>query len=58
MVKNKLREQIVESLQGKSLESNTTFEKDLANNENKSNIKQNFENIDFDAYEGIEYTYL
>lgn len=58
MVKNKLREQIVESLQGKSLESNTTFEKDLANNENKSNIKQNFENINFDAYEGIEYTYL
>jgi hypothetical protein len=59
MIKNKLREQIIESLQSKTIESNnktkTNFEKDLAN-ENKSNIKQNFENIN--AYEGIEYTYL
>ena len=57
MIKNKLREQIIESLQSKTIESKTkiNFEKDLAN-ENKSNIKQNFENIN--AYEGIEYTYL
>ena len=52
-----IREQIIESLQNKTIESKTkiNFEKDLAN-ENKSNIKQNFENIN--AYEGIEYTYL
>ena len=58
LVKNKLREQIIESLQGKTTDSKHDFEQDLANNENKSNIKQNFENIDPDAYEGIEYTYL
>ena len=58
LVKNKLREQIIESLQGKTTDSKPDFEQDLANNENKSSIKQNFENIDPDAYEGIEYTYL
>ena len=58
MVRNKLREQIIESLQGKTSDSRTDYEQDLANNENKSTMKQNFENIDPDAYEGIEYTYL
>lgn len=58
MVRNKLREQIIESLQGKTSDSRTDYEQDLAKNENKSSIKQNFENIDPDAYEGIEYTYL
>lgn len=58
MVRNKLREQIIESLQGKTPDSRTDYEQDLANNENKSTMKQNFENIDPDAYEGIEYTYL
>ena len=58
MVRNKLREQIIESLQGKTPDSRTDYEQDLANNENKSTMKQNFENIVPDAYEGIEYTYL
>lgn len=58
MVKNKLREQIIESLQGKTTDSKPDFEQDLANNENKSTTTQNFENSDPDAYEGIEYTYL
>jgi len=68
IVKNKLREQIIELLQGKTIEVTqehckstdfkNNFEQDLANNENNSNIKQNFKNIDPDAYEGIEYTYL
>ena len=58
MVKNKLREQIIESLQDKALDSRTDYEQDLAYNENNFNMKQNFENIDPDAYEGIEYTYL
>ena len=58
MVKNKLREQIIESLQGKTTDSKTDYEQDLANNENKSITTQNFENSDPDAYEGIEYNYL
>jgi hypothetical protein len=58
MVKNKLREQIIESLQGKTTDSKPDFEQDLANNENISTTTQNFENSDPDAYEGIEYTYL
>ena len=58
MVRNKLREQIIESLQGKTSDYQTDYEQDLANNEIKSSMKQTFENIDPDAYEGIEYTYL
>lgn len=58
MVKNKLREQIIESLQGKASDSRADYEQDLAYNENYSSTKQNFENIDPDAYEGLEYTYL
>ena len=45
MVRNKLREQIIESLQGKTSDSRTDYEQDLAKNENKSSIKQNYENI-------------
>ena len=58
MIKNKLREQIIESLLVKSTEYKIDFEKDLANNENKSNVKQNFDKNDPNAYEGTEYTYL
>ena len=60
MVKNKLREQIIESIQGKNIENKTDFEQDLAKNknENKSDLKESFESSEFDAYEGSEFTYL
>ena len=58
MVRNKLREQIIESIQGKNIEHTSDFEQDLAKNENKSDLKESFESSEFDAYEGSEFTYL
>ena len=58
MVRNKLREQIIESIQGKNMEHTSDFEQDLAKNENKSNLKESFESMEPGAYEGGEFTYL
>lgn len=58
MVRNKLKEQIIESIQGKTMEQKSDFEQDLAKNEIKTNLKESFESVDPGAYEGGEYTYL
>lgn len=58
MVRNKLKEQIIESIQGKTMEQKSDFEQDLAKNEIKPNLKESFESVDPGAYEGGEYTYL
>lgn len=58
MVRNKLKEQIIESIQGKNEEHKSDFELDLAKNENKTELKESFDNMDFGAYEGGEFTYL
>ncbi len=58
MVRNKLREQIIESIQGKSMGSKSDYEQDLAKSENKSSMKESFESIEPGAYEGGEFTYL
>jgi len=58
MVRNKLKEQIIESIQGKNMEQKYDFEQDLAKNEIKPNLKESFESIDPSAYEGGEFTYL
>lgn len=56
MVRNKLREQIMETLQGKHVGDKTDFEQDLASNEPKA--KESFGNNDPGAYEGGEFSYL
>ena len=58
MVRNKLKEQIIESIQGKTMEQKSDFEQDLAKNDIKTNLKESFESVDPGAYEGGEYTYL
>ena len=58
MVRNKLKEQIIESIQGKTMEQKSDFEQDLAKNEVKTNLKESFESVDPGAYEGGEFTYL
>jgi len=58
MVRNKLKEQIIESIQGKTMEQKSDFEQDLAKNEIKNNLKESFESVDPGAYEGGEFTYL
>jgi hypothetical protein len=58
MVRNKLKEQIIESIQGKNEEHKSDFELDLAKNENNSELKESFESLDPNAYEGGEFTYL
>ena len=58
MVRNKLKEQIIESIQSKSIEQKSDFEQDLAKNEIKPNLKESFHNLDPSAYEGGEFTYL
>jgi hypothetical protein len=58
MVRNKLREQIIESIQGKSMGSKSDYEQDLAKSENKNSIKESFESTEPGAYEGDEFTYL
>jgi hypothetical protein len=56
MVRNKLREQIVETLQGKESGNKSDFEQDLANNE--ANTNESFGNNEPDAYEGGDFSYL
>lgn len=58
MVRNKLKEQIIESIQGKNEEHKSDFELDLAKNENKTELKEPFDSMDPGAYEGGEFTYL
>lgn len=58
MVRNKLKEQIIESIQGKNEEHKSDFELDLAKNENKTELKESFDSMDPGAYEGGEFTYL
>jgi hypothetical protein len=58
MVRNKLREQIIESIQGKNMGSKSDYEQDLARSENKINIKESFQSSEPSAYEGGEFTYL
>ena len=58
MVRNKLKEQIIESIQGKNEEHKSDFELDLAKNENKTELKESFDSMDPGAYEGCEFTYL
>jgi hypothetical protein len=58
MVRNKLREQIIESLQGKQIASKSDFEQDLAKSESKPVSKESFENNEPGAYEGGEFSYL
>ena len=58
MVRNKLREQIIESIQGKTMGSKSDYEQDLAKSENRSSMKESFESIEPGAYEGDEFTYL
>ena len=58
MVRNKLKDQIIESIQGKTMEQKYDFEHDLAKNEIKPNLKESFESVDPCAYEGGEFTYL
>jgi hypothetical protein len=58
LVRNKLREQIMEALQGKKMDtSNNDYEQDLANKKNTSN-EETFQNNGPDAFEGGEYSYL
>ena len=58
MVRTKLREQIVEALQGKSTTSNTDYEKDLAKETVSEKQTESFQNNDPSAFEGGEYSYL
>jgi len=55
MVRNKLREQIMEGLTGKSTPSGSDFETDLAKSTNQP---ESFRNSEPDAYEGGEFSYL
>jgi hypothetical protein len=58
MVRNKLREQIIDSLQGKKLESKSDYEQDLAKNESITKNKDTFDNSEPDAFSGGEFAYL
>lgn len=58
MVRTKLREQIVEALQGKAINSNTDYEKDLAKEPVSEKQTESFQNNDPSAFEGGEYSYL
>lgn len=60
MVRIKLREQIMESLQGKSLSSSSDYEQDLAKQESKPSkvVRENFNDMEPSAYEGGEFSYL
>jgi hypothetical protein len=58
MVRNKLKEQIIESIQSKSIEQKSDFEQDLAKIDLNINLKESFHNLDPSAYEGGEFTYL
>lgn len=58
MVRNKLRDQIIESLHGKSTNTKTDFEQDLAKKSTMSETKESFVEIEPSAYEGDEFTYL
>lgn len=59
MVKNKLKEQIMEAIHGKSQSNNSDYEQDLAKKaHNVIKEDEKFSNIEPDAYEGGEYTYL
>ena len=55
MVRNKLREQIIETVQGKNIIDKTDFEQDLASNQTKTN--ESFGNNEPGAYEGGEFSY-
>jgi hypothetical protein len=58
LVRNKLREQIIEALQGKTMDTtNNDYEQDLANKKPVSN-NESFQNNGPDAFEGGEYSYL
>ena len=58
MVRTKLRDQISEALQGKPVNSNNDYEKDLAKQPLTEKQTESFQNDDPNAYEGGEFSYL
>jgi hypothetical protein len=58
MVRTKLRDQISEALQGKSIKTNSDYEKDLAKQPVSEKQTEPFKNNDPGAYEGGEFSYL
>lgn len=58
MVRNKLREQIVEALQGKQQSGGNDYEQDLAKQTTMSKTTESFQNNEPGAYDGGEYSYL
>jgi hypothetical protein len=58
MVRTKLRDQISEALQGKSIKTNSDYEKDLAKQTVSEKQAEPFKNNDPGAYEGGEFSYL
>jgi hypothetical protein len=58
MVRNKLREQIIEVLQGKSTDSGSDYEQDLAHKSHSIATKESFTDTEPSAYEGGEFSYL
>jgi hypothetical protein len=58
MVRTKLRDQINEALQGKSIKTNSDYEKDLAKQPVSEKQTEPFKNNDPGAYEGGEFSYL
>jgi hypothetical protein len=63
MVKNKIREQIIESYKPKKIENfNVEYQKDLAKTNSNFSLVENHQNTnknkEFEAWEGSEYAFL